>query len=115
LVKQSSNSALDSRSRQLGEGEHFDGRVPSTNLIVSAARSVPITLTIDIAEPMGSESLVYLKAGTGNLIARIHREHLFHLGEQVTVRLDMEKVSLFDVETEQVIRWGLRRPSALSY
>ena len=66
--------------------------------------SVPITLTIDIAEPMGSESLVYLKAGTGNLIARIHGEHLFHLGEQVTVQLDLEKVSLFDAETEQVIR-----------
>jgi hypothetical protein len=38
------------------------------------------------------------------LIARIHSEHLFHLGEQVTVQLDLEKVSLFDVETEQVIR-----------
>jgi multiple sugar transport system ATP-binding protein len=66
--------------------------------------SVPVTLTVDISEPMGSESLVYLKAGTGNLIARIHGEHLFHLGEQVTVQLDLEKVSLFDVETEKVIR-----------
>jgi multiple sugar transport system ATP-binding protein len=43
--------------------------------------SLPVTLTVDIAEPMGSESLVYLKAGTGNLIARIHGEHLFRLGE----------------------------------
>jgi ABC-type sugar transport system ATPase subunit len=59
---------------------------------------------VDIAEPMGSESLVYLKAGTGNLIARIHGKHLFHLGEQVTVQLDLEKVSLFDAETEKVIR-----------
>ena len=66
--------------------------------------SVPITLTVDIAEPMGSESLVYLKAGTGNLIARIHGEHLFHLGEQLTVQLDLEKVSLFDAETEKVLR-----------
>jgi multiple sugar transport system ATP-binding protein len=66
--------------------------------------SVPVTMTVDIAEPMGSESLVYLRAGTGNLIARIHGEHLFHLGEQVTVQLDLEKVSLFDVETEKVIR-----------
>jgi ABC-type sugar transport system ATPase subunit len=45
--------------------------------------SVPVTLTVDIAEPMGSESLVHLKTGTGNLIARIHGEHLFHLGEQL--------------------------------
>ena len=61
-------------------------------------------LTVDIAEPMGSESLVYLKAGTGNLIARIHGEHLFHLGEQLTVQLDLEKVSLFDAVTEKLIR-----------
>ena|SRR5437867_416445 len=66
--------------------------------------SVPVTMTVDIAEPIDSESLVYLRAGTGNLIARIHGEHLFHLGEQVTVQLDLEKVSLFDVKTEKVIR-----------
>src|ERR1700731_810440 len=66
--------------------------------------SVPVTMVVDIAEPMGSESLVYMKAGTGNLIARIHGEHLFHLGEQVTVQLDLDKVSLFDAETEQVMR-----------
>jgi multiple sugar transport system ATP-binding protein len=66
--------------------------------------SLPITLTVDIAEPMGSESLVYLKAGSGNLIARIHGEYLFHLGEKVTVQLDLEKVSLFDAATENVIR-----------
>jgi multiple sugar transport system ATP-binding protein len=66
--------------------------------------SAPVTLTVDIAEPMGSESLVYLKTATGNLIARIPGELLFHSGEQVTVQLDLEKVSLFDPETGKVIR-----------
>jgi multiple sugar transport system ATP-binding protein len=66
--------------------------------------AAPITSTVEIAEPMGSESLVYLKAGSGNLIARIHGEHLFHLGEPVTVQLNMDKVNLFDAATENVIR-----------
>ena len=66
--------------------------------------AAPITSTVEIAEPMGSESLVYLRAGSGNLIARIHGEHLFHLGEQVTVQLNMDKVNLFDAATENVIR-----------
>jgi multiple sugar transport system ATP-binding protein len=66
--------------------------------------STPVTLTVDIAEPMGSESIVYMKAGTGNLIARIRGEHLFHLGEKVTVQLDLDKVTLFEPETEQIIR-----------
>jgi hypothetical protein len=42
--------------------------------------------------------------GTGNLIARIHGEHLYHLGEPVTVQLNMDKVNLFDAATENVIR-----------
>jgi len=66
--------------------------------------STPISLTVDIAEPMGSESIVYMKVGNGNLIARIPGEHVYHLGEQVTVQLDLDKVTLFDPETEQVIR-----------
>src|SRR6201986_3289734 len=74
-----------------------------TNEIKDGA-AAPITSTVEIAEPMGSESLVYLKSGGGNLIARIHGEHLYQLGEQVTVQLDLEKVSLFDAESEKVIR-----------
>jgi len=65
---------------------------------------VPVTSTIDIAEPMGAESLVYLRAGTTNLIARIHGETLFHMGQPITVYVNLEKVLLFDSETENVIR-----------
>jgi multiple sugar transport system ATP-binding protein len=66
--------------------------------------NTPVTMTVDISEPMGSESLVYMKAGTGNLIARIHGENLYHQGDKVTVQLNLDKVSLFDVQTENVIR-----------
>jgi len=64
----------------------------------------PVTSTVEISEPMGSESLVYLKGGTANLIARIHGEHLYHLGEQVTVQVNLDKANLFDAATENVIR-----------
>jgi len=64
---------------------------------------VPVSSTVDIAEPMGSESLVYLKAGTGNFIAKIHGERLFHQGEQVTVHVNTDKIHLFDSETENVV------------
>ena len=65
---------------------------------------IPVTSSVEIAEPMGSESLVYLKAGTGNLIARLHGERLYGLGEPVTIQFNMEKVHLFDTTTENVIR-----------
>ena len=66
--------------------------------------TTPVTLTVDIAEPMGSESIVYLKTASGYLIARIHGEHLYQLGERITVHLNLEKAALFDPETQQVIR-----------
>ena len=47
--------------------------------------SAAASLTVQTSEPMGSESLVYFKAGQGSLIARIQGEHIFHLGENVTV------------------------------
>jgi hypothetical protein len=43
----------------------------------------PVDLTVEIGEPMGSESLVYLKTGSGSIIARIQEDHIFYLGEDV--------------------------------
>ena len=65
--------------------------------------STSVTFTVDIAEPMGSESIVYLKTGTGYLIARIPGEHLYELGQKLTVHFNPDKVTLFDPETQQVI------------
>ena len=65
--------------------------------------SATASLTVQTSEPMGSESLVYFKAGQGSLIARIQGDHIFHLGENVTVRLDLEKATFFDPATENVI------------
>jgi len=69
-----------------------------------AGSNTPVTLTVDIAEPMGSESIVYMKAGAGYLIARLQGEHLYQLGQKLTVHLSGEKVTFFDPETQQVIR-----------
>ena len=65
--------------------------------------SAAASLTVQTSEPMGSESLVYFKAGQGSLIARIQGEHIFHLGENVTVRFDLGKATFFDPATENVI------------
>ena len=66
--------------------------------------STPVNLTVEIAEPMGSESLVYLKTGSGSLIARIQGDHIFHLGDQLVAHFDLDKVTLFDPKTENVLR-----------
>jgi len=63
-----------------------------------------VTLVVEIAEPMGSESIVYLKTGSGSIIARIQGDHIFHLGEQVVAHFDLDKVTLFDPKTEDVLK-----------
>lgn len=69
-----------------------------------ARAGVPIQMTVEVAEPMGGESLISLRSGTGHLVARIRGEHLFRLNERVTIQINMEKVTLFDPETEEAIR-----------
>ena len=66
--------------------------------------SPPVTLTVETSEPMGSESLVYFEGTLGSVIARIQGDHIFHLGEKVPVQLDLDKVTLFDPSTEDVIK-----------
>jgi len=90
-------------SRYVGKEVVFGIRPEHISNEPKEGSSTPVTLSVDIAEPMGSESLVYLKAGSGNVIARIHGEHVFHMGEPVTVQLNLDKVSLFNPETEEVI------------
>ena len=65
--------------------------------------TTPVTLKVEIAEPMGAESLVYLKTGSGTIIARIQGDHIFHLGEEVVAHFDMDRTTLFDPKTEQVL------------
>jgi multiple sugar transport system ATP-binding protein len=93
----------DLASRYVGKNIIFGIR-PEHITEECTATCVPVQSSVDIAEPMGSESLVYLKAGTGTLISRIHGEHIYHMGQPLTANINMEKVHLFDVETEKVIR-----------
>ena len=93
----------DLASRYVGKNVVFGIR-PEHITEECTATCVPVQSTVDISEPMGSESLVYLKAATGSLIARIHGEHLYHMGQPLTANINMDKVHLFDTETENVIR-----------
>jgi multiple sugar transport system ATP-binding protein len=69
-----------------------------------AGAGASIPMTVQAAEPMGGESLISLRSGTGNLVARIRGEHLFRLNESVMIQINMEKVTLFDPNTEEAIR-----------
>ncbi|WP_276693531.1 TOBE domain-containing protein, partial [Exiguobacterium chiriqhucha] len=59
---------------------------------------------IDVAELMGAESYLYAELGGHQFTARIDGRSNIHMGDDVTLALDMTKAHFFDTETELVIR-----------
>jgi len=91
-------------SKYVDKGIVFGIRPENISDTPKTGPNTAVASTVDVAEPMGAESIVYLKTGTGYLIARIHGEHLYELGQKLTVHLSTDKVTLFDPETQQVLR-----------
>ena len=64
-----------------------------------AGRTIPATVELD--EPMGADSLVWLTTGGAQLSVRVPVERRLAPGTAVHLRLDVGKASLFDAVTEQ--------------
>jgi multiple sugar transport system ATP-binding protein len=55
--------------------------------------------TVDLIEPMGADSLVWLKLGDQILSARIESSKIYEPGEKIKVRFRVGLASVFDAET----------------
>ncbi|MFD1676955.1 ABC transporter ATP-binding protein [Alicyclobacillus fodiniaquatilis] len=58
---------------------------------------------VEVVEHMGSEVYLHVQAGNQSMIARVNSRFHFHPGSEVKLALDMNKIHLFDGETEQSI------------
>ena len=58
---------------------------------------------VEVAEPMGAETLLYLNTGAHTFIARVHADHAYRMDETVPLFFNLEKGHLFDAETEKVL------------
>ena len=67
-------------------------------LPADAAEGVPAA--VDIDEPMGSDSLVWITMFGRPVSVRAKADHPFRSGDRVRVRIDMTKASLFDGVSE---------------
>jgi multiple sugar transport system ATP-binding protein len=65
--------------------------------------SAMASLRVEVAEPMGAETFLYLASGAHSLIARVQPNHRFELGQNLSVLFDLEHAHLFDPTTEQVL------------
>jgi multiple sugar transport system ATP-binding protein len=72
--------------------------------LASPAPGGTIEVTVEVSEPMGAETLLYLDTGAHSFIARVRATDRFDVGQKVNITLQMDKAHLFDPETEMVIK-----------
>ncbi|RRJ95402.1 sn-glycerol-3-phosphate ABC transporter ATP-binding protein UgpC [Opitutaceae bacterium TAV4] len=78
--------------------------VEDTTTVAKPDPSHTLEAKIEVSEPMGSETYLYLTTGATNFIARVHPTDQYDAGQQVKVTVKMEEAHLFDAATEKVIR-----------
>jgi len=63
-----------------------------------------IEVEVEVSEPMGAETYLYLTTRANNFIARVRPTDRFEPGQRVKITLKLENAHLFDPESQQVIR-----------
>lgn len=71
--------------------------------VVVSATGEGFEARVEVCEPMGHESLVYLQVGSQQIIARVPGGQVFGAGQNVRVAMKAEETRLFDAESEQAI------------
>lgn len=63
-----------------------------------------IEVAVEVSEPMGAETYLYLTTGASNFIARVRPTDCFAPGQKIKVTLKLENAHLFDPDTTKVIK-----------
>jgi multiple sugar transport system ATP-binding protein len=70
----------------------------------SLHHGIPISMTVDVVEPMGSEVYVYGRCDKISLSARLTIDDEYpRTGENVTLKINVNRIYLFDAKTEENI------------
>lgn len=77
--------------------------VHDEEIYLSTMTDSTATVEVDVTEAMGAETYLYLKVEGHNFIARVHPATTSKAGDTIKVAMDVNKLHLFDKETEQSI------------
>jgi multiple sugar transport system ATP-binding protein len=88
----------------IGKPVVFGVRPEDVHEVAEAASAPGFTATLEVAEPMGAETFLYLTTGATSFIARVAPTHRFDAGQRVRLRFALDKAQLFDAATEQRLR-----------
>jgi len=94
---------LGAAKKAKGKSVIFGVRPENISDTSHGGNEAAVNAQIELAEPMGAETFIYLRSGANSIIARIQNERHYHHGVEQQVFLNLDKAHLFDVETENVI------------
>src|SRR5690606_3509888 len=63
-----------------------------------------IEAVVEVSEPMGSETYLYLDTGTHAFIARVRGSDRFEINDRIKLSFLLDRAHLFDPATERVIK-----------
>ena len=94
-------SALEAyRGKRIEVGIRPEDIIPRN----SGAAGAPFQAVVDVIEPMGASDTYYLALGPHSLVATVPAEETRKEGEKADFVLNVDKIHLFDCETEAAIR-----------
>jgi multiple sugar transport system ATP-binding protein len=73
------------------------------SMVPDADPALTMQATVDVTEPMGAETFLYLTTGVHSLIAKVGGHEQCRVGDTITMVIDIDKAHYFDKETEKVI------------
>ena len=65
--------------------------------------TIPAAARIELVEPMGAETFVYLRTGAHSLTARFPSDQTFSLANELCVHFNLERVHFFDHATQTAL------------
>jgi len=77
------------------EDLHFDEKAKEGTFIPS---------NVEVVEPLGAETHLYVNTGTHSIICRVNPTVMLHVGDEAKFVPNMDRVTFFDLETEQALQ-----------
>lgn len=85
-------------------GFRADALMPKGHTLAESGVTVDLDLSVDFAEPLGSESILMSTLGGQDIQARMHNPRPVSEGEILTCELHLEKCHLFDANSTVSLR-----------
>ncbi|QUI24969.1 sn-glycerol-3-phosphate ABC transporter ATP-binding protein UgpC [Vallitalea pronyensis] len=105
-------SVPDAKAKKLVDGGYVGKEVVmgirpqdihDTQIFLESSPNSIVTATVNVTEMLGSETFLYLTAESDDITARVDARSTAKPGDKVKLAIDLNRIHLFDKETEKVI------------